>query len=60
MASSWSETLNMATAMLETVVGVVPDAVVESVMPRWTTRPARTHRSQRGELDEPDVTSPGE
>src|SRR3954452_20526087 len=44
MAASWSETLNMATAMVETVVGVVPDAVVDSVMPMWTTQRARTHR----------------
>src|SRR3954467_10920191 len=43
MAASWSETLNMATAMVETVVGVVPE-VVDSVMPLWTTQPARTHR----------------
>src|SRR5438309_6558056 len=33
----------MATAMVETVVGVVPE-VFDSVMPLWTTQAARTHR----------------
>src|SRR3954447_24040300 len=32
MAASWFETLNMATAMVETVVGEVLDEVVDSVM----------------------------